>query len=233
MVSIIVPVYNAEKYLQEAIDSVFMQAYTDWELILVNDGSTDSSMKICEKAARKTSRVKIFHTPNQGVSAARNTGLKYARGNHITFLDADDVLPMSSLSLMMDCAKTSNADIVCGKIKEIATEHSLLTTSYFYRDLNTRFYRVSSYTSIKGVRKMLYQSRIDNSVCGKLYKASLWKDIRFPTDTRYEDLAVAPLLFINADKIKVMRKTTYIYRQQPESYVHTFTLQRSDVLTVT
>lgn len=96
-VSVIIPVYNAEKYLRECLDSVLAQSYVDFELLLVNDGSTDSSGSICDEYAAKDTRVKVFHKENGGVSAARNIGIKEARGQYVTFVDADDFVKISFL----------------------------------------------------------------------------------------------------------------------------------------
>ena len=92
-VSIIIPIYNSEQYLGKCIDSVLKQTFTDFELLLINDGSTDSSGKICDEYALKDARVRVFHKENGGVSAARNTGIKAAKGKYVTFVDADDTLP--------------------------------------------------------------------------------------------------------------------------------------------
>ncbi|MBQ6713551.1 MAG: glycosyltransferase family 2 protein [Selenomonadales bacterium] len=91
-VSVIVPVYNAERFLPKAIESVLSQTYTDWELILVDDGSTDGSLGICETYAKRDRRIKVFSQDNQGVSSARNLGLGYACGAYVTFMDSDDEL---------------------------------------------------------------------------------------------------------------------------------------------
>ena len=90
MVSIIVPVYNAEKYIDECIQSVLCQTYAAWELLLVDDGSTDNSGNICDKYAREDIRIKVLHQKNQGVSVARNVALDWAKGDYIIFLDSDD-----------------------------------------------------------------------------------------------------------------------------------------------
>ena len=92
MLSIIIPVYNAEKYLKECINSVLRQKLEDYEVILVDDGSTDSSLKICRSYESKNSRVKVLHQTNQGVSSARNSGIKQANGDWLTFIDSDDVI---------------------------------------------------------------------------------------------------------------------------------------------
>ena len=114
-VSIIVPVYNTERFLNRCIDSVLAQTYSDWELLLVDDGSTDSSGSICDEYATQDSRIRVFHKENGGVSSARNLGLDYARGEWITFVDSDDYIAPDMIEKLYETQKRNNADItVCG-----------------------------------------------------------------------------------------------------------------------
>jgi len=138
-ISIIIPVYNSEKYLKECIDSILSQTFLDFELVLVNDGSTDSSGKICDEYALKDSRVRVFHKENGGVSAARNTGIKAAKGKYVTFVDADDKVKPSFL---MDFNSLElEADFyVQGYIEWVAPDKFnsvyIIDESAFSRDLN-------------------------------------------------------------------------------------------------
>lgn len=113
MISVIVPVYNVESYLQESVDSILKQTYKDFEIILIDDGSEDLSGKICDKYAALDSRVKVIHTINQGQGAARNSGLSLAQGEYIAFVDSDDVVHPDYLKEMYRLAKDNLADIVC------------------------------------------------------------------------------------------------------------------------
>ena len=110
MVSIIMPAYNAEKYIEEAIESILTQSYTDWELIIVDDGSADGTSDICDHFAQKDPRIRVIHQDNKGVSAARNAGLMRAKGEYIAFADADDILPPNSLKVRVDLI--GGADLV-------------------------------------------------------------------------------------------------------------------------
>src|SRR5690554_7275643 len=114
MISVIIPVYNSEKYLHKCIDSVLAQSYTNFELILVNDGSTDGSGKICDEYAEKDERVRVFHKDNGGVSSARNIGLKNSSGDYIIHADSDDLMLSGALESLYYEAKQSNSDIVIG-----------------------------------------------------------------------------------------------------------------------
>ena len=112
LISVIIPVYNAERFVAQTLDSVLEQTYENWEAILVNDGSTDNSLDILQKYAQKDARFKIIDKKNGGVSAARNDGLKKAAGEYITFLDADDLWYPQFLEFMLQALQTLNPDVV-------------------------------------------------------------------------------------------------------------------------
>lgn len=233
MISVIIPVYNSEAYLPEAVESVLAQTYQDWELILVDDGSEDNSGKLCEILARRTPRIKVIHRKNGGQSSARNTGLKYAGGEFITFLDADDILSPSALESLLNAASSSNADITCGKIYDFISINKLLRSSKYIESI----YPNGKYTHIltpgKALDRILYQQDLDNSACGKLYAASIWKDLRFREGTGYEDLDIIYQAVMKAKRIATIKAPVYFYRQHEDSYIHTFNLRRTDVLEVT
>ena len=111
-ISVIVPVYNTEKYLKRCIDSILAQSYSDFELLLIDDGSTDASPAICDEYATNDSRVRVFHKPNGGVSSARNLGLDNARGEWIAFVDSDDWIESEMLYLFISKAEKTDSDIV-------------------------------------------------------------------------------------------------------------------------
>ena len=114
-VSIIIPVYNAERFLHKCIDSVTAQTYSDWEMILVNDGSKDGSLAICKEFVAKDSRIKTIDKPNGGPSSARNKGIREARGEYVFFLDADDTITPDCIELLYGLAKKHDADYVQGR----------------------------------------------------------------------------------------------------------------------
>jgi len=112
MISVVIPVYNVEKYLAESVESVLGQSYTDYEIILVDDGATDSSGRMCDEFAQKDSRIRVIHQKNGGLSAARNTGLKAARGAYVYFLDSDDYIEEYTLERLAALAESEQADVV-------------------------------------------------------------------------------------------------------------------------
>lgn len=187
MVSVIIPVYNAEKYLEQAIDSVLSQTYTDWELILVDDGSTDSSGNICDEACSKDSRITVYHISNGGLSCARNLGLDNAAGDFIFFLDADDILPSIAIETFLLFSK--ECDIVSSPLKHF--KDSKISPDKCV-DSSLRNYTLSS---IEALENILYQKNIDNSACGKLFSSNIWKGMCFRVGTGYEDLDIISSLF--------------------------------------
>ena len=125
MISIIIPVYNVKLYLDNCIQSVIQQSYTDFECILVDDGSTDGSSEICDQWAEKDNRIIIVHQPNGGVSSARNKGLEQAKGEYICFIDSDDWVDVDYLSAMINNLKEKETDlIICGLTQEFPSLNS-------------------------------------------------------------------------------------------------------------
>lgn len=232
MISIIVPVFNADIYLERAIESVNNQTYKNWELILIDDGSTDNSPLICDKAASSSSKITTLHIPNGGPSIARNAAFDIAKGDYIAFMDADDILPHFALQLLMDTILETKADIVCGKIlnfhhvnklpKNLVSDNHLL-----------RKPALKTYSSQKALLNNMYQGTINSSVSAKLYSSKLWKGIRFRENTWYEDLDIFYQILCKIDKLVAIDSVVYLYRQHPKSFLHTFNNHRTDVLEVT
>ncbi|MGM9852345.1 MAG: glycosyltransferase family 2 protein [Muribaculaceae bacterium] len=215
MVSVIIPVYNTEKYLRQCLDSVLAQTYSDWEAILVDDGSTDTSGAICDEYAATDNRFKVLHTANAGVSAARNTAVGLANGKWLTVVDADDMLAPDALELWMKEARTSGCLCVTArfsrKAEAVMQKHGLTRTKiYNWEKLTTR-----SLHQLKGT---------DTSSCGKLLHRTLFDDgLRWPEGSRFEDLALLPLLYERAgalgSKVASMGTPLYYYRPVPGSFM--------------
>lgn len=225
MTSVIVPVFNAQDYLEEAIDSILNQTVPDLELILVNDGSTDDSLKICRDAAEKDDRVVVISTPNKGVSAARNAGLDICKGDTITFVDADDMLHPSFLERLLP----------------YCTEENSIAAGWMTEDLNIfeRFKpkksKVTTLLGIDAAEQSLYQTRILNSPWGKIYRRELFFDppLRFKEGIRFEDLDITTPLLCRTNKINIVPEPLYFYRYNPEGFMNSNTDQRADCLKVT
>jgi len=176
-ISVIVAVYNAEKFLHNCVNSIINQTHKSLEIILVDDGSLDSSGAICDEFAKKDNRIKVIHKINGGVSSARNMALDLARGEYITFVDADDTIQDDACSVLYTTAIQNNADIViCGMcIKEETQEYNICSPNKIYKDLDATYAYVLD--------------EIRPEACGKLIKRSIIGDIRFNKEITYaEDL---------------------------------------------
>lgn len=230
MVSIIVPAYNAERWLPAAVRSVLAQTEQDWELVLVDDGSTDATPGLCDGYVASDARIRVEHTPNAGVSAARNRGLKLCRGQWILFLDADDVMHPDMLRIMLDAAIRHKAEMVSCATYQF---HTLRQESEWLDAPVRTPVKERIHTSEDAILEAYYQtSQLNVSVWAKLYSRSVWHSQRF-YDGRYEDLEIAGKLMESANRIVCVDAPLYGYRQNPDSYMHRFTLQRLDVLKVT
>lgn len=183
--SVIVPVYNAERYLCECIDSILTQTFQDFELILIDDGSEDDSGKICNEYSKLNEKIKVIHQKNNGVSNTRNVGIRNATGDYVVFVDADDTVEPSMYSMMLAEAMDVDADLVICGYKEISKNgiqnklFNLPDSQVMERDMVIHRLLYSDFTG----------EHIINSPCNKLYKRKILIDnnIRFPNRRRGED----------------------------------------------
>ena len=166
--SIIVPVYNAERYIENALHSVINQDENNFEIIVVNDGSTDNSLKIIKKIARSDERIKVYNQKNKGVSCARNLGLDKAKGKYILFLDSDDALPLDALSNYYRIFQAENADIIEGNLVIDGEKHKYL-----------KRHRIKLFDHDRAIKYFLNCKTISGYVGGKAYKRSILQNIRF------------------------------------------------------
>ncbi|MGN1194929.1 MAG: glycosyltransferase family 2 protein [Acutalibacteraceae bacterium] len=204
MISIIIPIYNAESNLRRMLDSVLAQTYTDYECILVDDGSTDASYDVCKEYENRDSRFFCFVQGNGGVSSARNRGLELAKGDYITFLDADDSIPEHYLAELYAACK--NADIaVCDTVIYENGKETLRFT-----------HKRSCLTGTEAINFLLSRKHINSGPYSKLFKKEILKDLQFPPLKTYEDILFVLDAFTRAEKIAVTDKTEYHYIQNSD-----------------
>lgn len=221
-VSIIVPVYNAEAFLPDCLDSILAQTFSDFELILVDDGSSDRSPKICDDYAARDSHVRVLHTPNRGVSAARNRGVDEARGQYIMFVDADDMVHPRIVATLLAMITTYKAEAAICAFDMVSFDR--LTSRG-----KTGLIDVPSL-----IRDTLYQHSFDTSLCAKLFSADAVRRAPQPSGKRYEDLATICRIYENISSPVVYSSAPmYFYRPNPKSFINNFTPDRLDVLDVT
>ncbi len=222
MISVIIPVYNTEKYLPRCIESVLAQTYRDLDIILVDDGSSDNSGKICDEYAEKDGRVHVFHKENGGVSSARNLGLEKAReksSEYIGFIDADDWIEPEMYEKLLNVLIETNSDIaVCCEIREHTDKENRQEIKAGKRQ-SGECLKQTVYDRDEAVRAHL-EWKISTVVHDKLYKSDLFTGIEFPEGRTYEDLATVYKLIVAAERTVVLWEDLYHYDMHPESIIH-------------
>lgn len=212
-VSIVIPVYNAEKYLRKAVASAVTQDFTDWELILVDDGSRDGSGALCDELAVSDSRIRVFHTPNGGVTAARSFGVAQACGEWIAFVDADDTLLPSALTVML--AKSAGCDVVIGN-KQIVTRSGATEEV-----MNTVDAQLTPHDFLAD----LITNRVSQFITGRIFRRSLFEGgtVSIPRElVMAEDFIMNVQLGNKARRVALITDLVYGYHVYDESVSHTF-----------
>ena len=206
-ISIIVPVYQVEKYLNECIDSILAQTFTDFELILVDDGSLDNCPALCDAAAEKDSRVRVIHQQNKGLSGARNAGIDIARGNWISFIDSDDIVDKNFCEKLYRAAMTSGAEIAACNVLFLEEDGSLSS----YQECPLRDEVLSQDEAFHRIRLApLIQTAT------RLHRRELFKTLRFPVGKNYEDAFTTPTIYEHVTKVACVGETLYHYRLNPQ-----------------
>lgn len=212
-ISVIVPVYNVEKYLADCIESILAQTFTDFELLLINDGSTDYSYKICQEFAQKDWRIKVFSQENQGVASARNLGLECAQGEYIAFIDPDDKVGIHYLAILYALATTQKAEIVVGEYYQYVEEDSLFIFYIAEKDKRIEVFENNDF--LTKFNRVAFAT-----VWGKLFQAKLFKYVRFPKLSVHEDNYVIQKLYLMANRIAYVADDMYFYRTHTESLIN-------------
>ncbi len=212
LISVVVPVYNVEAYLEECVESILHQTYRELEIILVNDGSTDSSYDICRRFAERDSRIVLLSQENGGLSAARNTGIKAATGQYVTFIDSDDAIDPAMIGYLYTLLTQHGADMsVCQK--EFTDEQSaVLPHGKTYAD-----------TVLDGntacMNAFFRDVGLDTCAWGKLYKTAMFESIDYPVGKYHEDVFTTYRLVALCDRIAVGSRRLYQYRQRAGSII--------------
>lgn len=203
LISVIVPVYNSEKYLTACVESILKQTYEHLEIILVDDGSTDNSKSICDQYAKTDSRVRVVHKTNGGLSDARNTGLKIATGAFITFVDSDDRIQPDMVDYLYRLVKKFNCRL------SLCTHTIIWANGKRRKSIgNGSEEKLSCEECLK---RMLYQDVINTSAWAKLYSVDLFSDVTFPVGKLFEDIATVYKLFIKSGDIACGYANKYEY----------------------
>jgi len=223
LISVIIPVYNVEKYLKRCVDSVINQTYTNLEIILVDDGSPDECGKICDEYAAIDNRIKVIHKENGGLSSARNAGIDIATGIYFSFIDSDDFVSENFIEKLYFLIKQYNADIsqcdfarTLGEIPEIDTEDIV----------------INEYDNISMIKNLYNEHYVPTVVVvTKLYHSSLFEAIRYPEGRLHEDEATTPLLLYRSSKCVLSTEKLYYYYFNENSIMNSeFSMKKLDIL---
>lgn len=208
MVSVIVPIYNVEKYLKKCIESIIAQKYANLEIILVDDGSTDSSYEICELYSKKDPRIILIHKENGGLADARNVGLKNAQGEYIAFVDSDDFIDADMIDSLIKLIQNHKSDIACCRYCDMGMEHDDENNDIISAGC------VLDFTPMEAIKEMLHSERthiFNNGVWNKVYKRSTLDGLQFPEGLYFEDVCYSINALYRAKKISVINKNLYYY----------------------
>lgn len=229
-ISVIVPVYKVEKYLGNCIDSILAQSFSDFELILVDDGSPDCCGGICDQYSEKDDRIRVVHQENLGLSGARNTGIELSVGEYITFIDSDDLVSPNYLEYLFSLLVDNEADISAIHFTCINSDFSFSSVSTDGQHTQFQYICFSNKECCLNLYKEdLGEMNTPISAWGKLFKKSIIGDLRFPLGRIHEDEYFIPLVCYKASKIAVSNAKLYYYRIAPESITHRkFSLKRYD-----
>ena len=225
LISVIIPVYNGENWLDRCVDAVINQTYENLEILIIDDGSTDTTPKMCARYAELDKRVRVITRSNGGLSDARNAGIENATGEFITFVDSDDYVTPDYVEYLVNLADRYNCEL------------SICTHTVFCineRQISYENDKEAVMSSEEALREILYHGIVDLSVWGKLYKKSLFETIRYPYGKYYEDTGTTYLLIDKAEKIAYggHSKYQYILREDSLTGEH-FTSRKLDLLEMT
>ena len=212
-ISVLVPVYNSEKYIGKCIESVLNQTYKNIELIIVNDGSKDKSYEIIEEYKNKDNRIKAISTENRGVSFARNTALDNATGNFLSFVDSDDYIDEDYLETLYNVLKKENADISMCNCKLVEENNKTYIKTFGISNMQIM-------NGEEAVENLFYYNYMRHSPWGKLYKKEIFEGYRYKTEGQYEDLELTYKLFLKAKKLVYVPECKYNYLLRTGSIVH-------------
>lgn len=221
LISVVVPIYNVQKYLEECLISICNQTYKQLEIILVDDGSTDNSGKICDKYKQLDSRIQVIHKENGGLSDARNTGLKYSNGNYIVFIDSDDYISFEMIERMLEYKEKYQADIVMCQYFNV------------YKNQEHEFVTEDKESIQMTGEEAFYEFLVGNLpgmvvAWNKLYDIKLFKDnkIQYPKGKIHEDCYTTYKLYLKADRVVYLYDKMYAYRHRKGSITQAIDLNK-------
>lgn len=221
MISVIIPVYNVEQYLPQCVESILAQTYQRLEIILVDDGSTDGSGRVCDELAQRDGRIRVIHKPNGGLSDARNAGTEACNGEFVFYLDSDDYLEQDAIMALACIQSESQANVVIGNYSYTYADHEDIAQP----DTGT----IQKFTRKEAI-SLLMQGKLQTFAWGKLIRADIAKRHPFPVGKLFEDHFWTHLVFQDCETVVYSSKPMVHYRQRGNSISYTFNLKRLDII---
>lgn len=216
LITVVVPIYNVENYIEKCLHSILEQSYNNLEILIIDDGSTDKSIELCEKLLKKDGRIKIFHKENSGPADTRNYGISKANGKYIMFIDSDDYIQKDLIEVLYENLIRYNVSISsCGYIKVINDNKPKNIISKNNRK------DIILETEKDKIQELLLEKITGNYVWNKLYTKELFNDIKFKYGIKFEDMEIMYRLFMKADKISLTNYNGYFYRQRSNNIMST------------
>lgn len=219
LISVIVAVYNVESYIGRCIEGIMRQTYRNLEIVLVDDGSTDDSGVICDRYAKIDERIIVIHQKNQGLSAARNYGIKIGRGHYFSFIDGDDFIEKNFIKQLHRVMSEAKVDLVCCRSIDFLDGDDERVEKYWEKNKNmTVTYQI--YSSLEILEKALYQTISITGAPLKLYHKKLFEDIKFPEGKYFEDVATTYKFILKANYVAILSNRPYAYRMRSGSIMN-------------
>lgn len=212
LISIIVPAYNVENYLERCVSAIIKQTSQDYEVVIIDDGSTDSTGEIADKISKNNDKIRVIHQENKGLGGARNTGIVAARGDYLFFLDSDDYIRGNTVEIIKYYLEQKKLDILVFDFCSDETENNLVVDDINYREINNKEYLIFG----------------GPSACNKVYRKEIFvnQSIYFPEKTLYEDIATIPNTACFARKIGIIDAQLYYYVFRQDSIISSPNLKR-------
>lgn len=244
LISVVVPVYNVVNSLEHCVKSITTQTYRNLEILLIDDGSTDFSGKLCDMLAQHDSRIRVFHQENQGLSAARNTGIEHLRGQYVTFVDSDDALQTDLVSYLYDLILREQAQISICSFDEVTIRNDKqppkVASTIAPPTLSRRPFaqptvrEVQTFDRSAALQAMLLEQGFTMSAWSKLYAVDLFRTIRYPVGKLYEDVGTTYKLILGSERITFGNQPLYEYYQNPTSITkQAFSFRKLDLIDLT
>ncbi|MBS5546236.1 MAG: glycosyltransferase family 2 protein [Lachnospiraceae bacterium] len=224
-ISVIVPVYKVEKYLERCIDSILAQSYGNLEIILVDDGSPDCCPEICDQYQQKDKRIQVIHRENGGLAAARNSAIERATGEYLVFVDSDDQVDRDYIKNLYQIIIRYQADLgICGYEDQYEGKELPFST-------DIKMEETVCFDRLEGLKALLYQVPFDNSMWAKIYRKPLFDGLRMPQGRLYEDFAIMYRLFYRADRVVYNPYRGYGYLHRKDGIMEEqFSLRKMDLI---